>query len=290
MNSAALINENTELKIRIRQLEEQVHLLQTLHFGVKSEKLTSEDKRQSRLFNEAEEAAFDQDIESPVETREIKSHTRTSRKGVGRKPISEDLPREVFEYDLGEEQKVCACGTEKICIGEDVSERASIIPAKVVVRREKRKKYVCRNCEGTTDDEAGVITAQGLKHLIPGSIADESLLAWSIYEKFEYALPFYRQSKRLSAMGIPIPRATLSRLTIRSAEGCARIYQLLKESILCGPVISMPMRHEYRCSRSRGARLRIIRGCGYSSEARIRSKAWCFSMKPAGLTRLPTSS
>ena len=148
------------------------------------------------------------------------------------------MPREVCEYDLPEEEKVCACGTEKSCIGEDVSERARIIPAKVVVCREKRKKYVCRNCEGTTADEAGVATAAGPRHLIAGSIADESLLAWSIHEKFEYALPFYRQSKRLNSIGIPIPRATLSTLAIRSAEACVPLYELLKTNILSGPMIN----------------------------------------------------
>jgi transposase len=232
VNTDALVKENTRLKARVRVLEEQVHLLQSLHFGAQSEKLTVVDKRQAALFNEAEDSAFAQEIEAPVETREVKSYTRTVRKGAGRKPIADHLPREVHEYDLPEQEKLCACGTEKTCIGEDVSERARIVPAKVVVVREKRKKYVCRACEGTTDDEPGVATAEGPKHLIAGSIADESLLAWSINEKFEYALPFYRQSKRLQSIGIPIPRATLSTLAIRCAEACAPLYELLKAAIL----------------------------------------------------------
>ncbi|WP_169517976.1 IS66 family transposase [Sediminispirochaeta bajacaliforniensis] len=76
------------------------------------------------------------------------------------------------------------------------------------------------------------------KHLISGSIADESLLAWSINEKFEYALPFYRQSKRLSAIGIDIPRSTLSTLTIKCAEQCRPLYELLKDTIKTGSVIN----------------------------------------------------
>jgi len=238
VDTAALIKENAELKAENRQLREQVHLLQTLHFGTKSEKITDEDQRQARLFNEAEDAAFDQNIEAPVETREVRAHSRRTHNGAGRKPLSEDLPREVIEYDVEPEEKVCACGTEKVCIGADVSERACIVPAKVVVRVEKRKKYVCRVCEGTTDDEPGVTTAEGPKHLIAGSIADESLLAWSIDEKFEYALPFYRQSKRLTSMGIPLPRATLSKLAIRSADACEPVYELLKANILCGEAIN----------------------------------------------------
>jgi transposase len=82
-------------------------------------------------------------------------------------------------------------------IGAEISERVKIIPAEVTVLREKRLKYVCKNCEGTEADEPGVVTATGIKHLIPGSIADESLIAWSITEKFAFALPLYRQSLKV---------------------------------------------------------------------------------------------
>ncbi len=240
-----MLNEIAQLKQtvqnqdnQITELKELVHLLQTLHFGTKSEKFTSEDKKQASLFNEAEDSAFEQQDEIESETLEVKAHTKTVRKNSGRKALSEDLPREIVEYDIDEEDKTCACGTEKVCIGEDVSERLCIVPAKVVVRREIKKKYVCRNCEGTTDDSSGVQTAEGIKHLISGSIADESLLAWIINEKFEYALPFYRQSKRLNAIGADIPRATLSTLAIKCAERCKPLYELLKDNIKNGPVIN----------------------------------------------------
>ena len=245
MNTEALLNEIAELKktvknqdSQITELKEQVSLLQALHFGTKSEKLTKEDEKQASLFNEAEDSAFDQNEEIESETREVKAYKKTVRKGAGRKALSEDLPREIIEYDIDEEDKLCVCGTEKVCIGEDVSERLCIVPAKVVVHREIKKKYVCRNCEGTTDDSTGVQTAEGIKHLIAGSIADESLLAWIINEKFEYALPFYRQSKRLNAIGADISRSTLSTLAIKCADKCRPLYELLKDNIKNGSVIN----------------------------------------------------
>lgn len=271
MDTNSIAEETTSLKKRIRDLElenhklaEKVRLLQALHFGPSSEKLTKEDKKQASLFNEAEDSAFEQkEPEKPTEEREVRSHTRTVKSGAGRKPIAEDLPREVEEYDIDEEEKTCACGTEKTCIGEDVSERACIVPAKVVVRRETRKKYVCRHCEGTHNDESGVTTAVGIKHLIPKSIADESLLAWSINEKFEYALPFYRQSKRLEAIGIPIPRATLSTLAIKVADACKPLYEQLKSAILSGPVINADE-----------TRVQVLKEPGRSAKAR--SYMWVF--------------
>ena len=242
-----LKTQHTHLEQQVVELQEQVTLLELLHFGPKSEKLSAEDTRQSRLFNEAEEGAFnqqdDEQIAAAKETVEISAHKRVVRKNAGRKKIDDTLPREVCVYDLAEEQKTCACGTEKVCIGEDVSERAKIIPAKVVVLQERKKKYVCRCCEGTENDEVGVMTAKGPVHLIPRSIADESLLAWSISEKFEYGLPFYRQAKRLDYLGIPLPRATLSTLAIRVAAACKPVYDQLKEHILSGPLIHADETH-----------------------------------------------
>jgi transposase len=239
--NAELKSQHTDLEEKVAQLQEQVTLLELLHFGPTSEKLTAEDTRQSGLFNEAEDGAFDQKDEEQIaavqETIEIGAHTRVVRKKAGRKKIDEKLPREVHVYDLDEEEKTCACGVEKNCIGEDVSERAKIIPARIVVLQERKKKYVCRSCEGTTNDEAGVTTAKGPVHLVPRSIADESLLAWSLSEKFEYGLPFYRQAKRLAYLGIPLPRATLSKLAIRVAVACEPVYNQLKEHILSGPLI-----------------------------------------------------
>ncbi len=252
MNEAALLKEVIELKehiarqdVIIAKLEEENKLLKHLHFGTKSEKITSEDKKTASLFNEAEDTAFSQndkkEIEKVTETVEVKSHSRKTVKknNAGRKPLDESIPREVVEYDIPEEDKVCACGCKKKCMGEDITERLKTYPVQVAVLQERKKKYVCPGCEGLeSEDEKGVQTAEGPKHLIPGSIADESLIAWSISEKFEYSLPFYRQAIRLGQIGAPIPRATLSNITIKAAEACEPIYELLKENIRNGPLIN----------------------------------------------------
>jgi len=235
----ALIAEKQAL---IAELKEKVALLEILHFGPKSEKWTKDDERQGLLFNEAEDEAFRQTeatgAKSGVETKEVCGYTRRAHRNQGRKPISPDLPREEIVYDISEDEKVCGCGSKLICIGEDVSERVAIKPAEVRVIRERRKKYACRVCEGVEDERGGVVTAEGAKHLLPGSLADESLLAWSICEKFEFGLPFYRQAKRLLYIGVPLSRGTLCHHAIRAAEACRPLYELLGEQIRSGPVIN----------------------------------------------------
>lgn len=280
MNEAVLREENKNLRLlleekenKISELEEKVALLEILHFGSKTEKWTKEDDRQALLFNEAEDEAFNQVDEtgekSEVQTIEIPVHKRRKHRNQGRKPISVDLPREIIECDLPEEEKICGCGSEMTCIGEDETERVKIIPAKVTVIREIKKKYACRKCEGTEDDRPGVITAVGKKHLIAGSIADESLLAWSISEKFEFSLPFYRQTKRLEYIGIPIPRSTLCNLSVQTANACKPIYELLKTHIKSGPLINADE-----------TRVQVLKEPG--RKAQDKSWMWVFSGGPPG--------
>jgi transposase len=237
-----LNDTKSKLQTKVQELERLVATLQILHFGPKSEKLDPEDKTQARLFNEAEDGSFSQNdpeqIESATETTTVQSHSRKTSSKAGRIAISDDLPREETVYDLDESQKVCACGTEKTCIGTDASERVEIIPSKIVVKRELRKKYVCKSCEGTSADEKGVITAGGPKHLIPRSIAGEGFLAWSIAEKYEFSLPFYRQEKRFGYIGLKISRATLCNLAIQAAGKCEVLYNLIKEHIVGGEIIN----------------------------------------------------
>lgn len=49
-----------------------------------------------------------------------------------------------IECDVPEEQRTCSCCAKLMQpIGEDVSKRGHIIPARVVVNRYVRKKYAC---------------------------------------------------------------------------------------------------------------------------------------------------
>jgi len=59
--------------------------------------------------------------------------------------IAERGPR--IEEVIEPETLVCACGSERHVIGEDVSERLDIIPAQFRVIVTRRPKYACRSCE-----------------------------------------------------------------------------------------------------------------------------------------------
>lgn len=220
---------------KIHYLEERIRLLENELFGRKSEKLTKEDLQQLRLFNEAE-TALDAEAEAPAEEVDVKPHTRRKR---GRRPLPEDLPRIDVVHDLSEAEKQCACGARLSKIGEEISEKLDIVPAKIQVIRHIRCKYACKSCEGVESDAPTVRIAPVPPQLIPKSIATEGLLAYVVTAKFEDALPLYRQTKIFDRLGIELSRSTLAGWMVRLGECCEPLMDLLKQEIRSGPLIGI---------------------------------------------------
>ncbi len=215
-------------------LREQVRLLRAQLFGRKTEKSPAfQDSTQALLFNEAEACSPAEEVNEAIE---IKGHNRKKR---GRKPLPEDLPRVDMVHDLKEEEKACACGCMRSRIGEEISEQLDIIPARIQVIRHIRYKYVCKNCEGVEAEEPAVTIAPTPKQMIPKSIATSGLLAHVLTSKFVDALPFYRQEKQFSRIGVEIPRSTMCGWAIKVAERSMPLLEFLRRDILSGPLINI---------------------------------------------------
>ena len=216
-------------------LREEVRLLRAQLFGRKTEKNKSvQESTQALLFDEAEEySSVEEEVKEEIE---VKAHNRKKR---CRKPLPADLPRVDAIHDLKEEEKVCACGCMKSRIGEDISEQLDIIPAKIQVIRHIRYKYVCKNCEGVEAEEPAVKIAPAPKQMIPKSIATSGLLAHVLTSKFVDALPFYRQEKQFSRIGVEIPRSTMCGWAIKVAERSMPLLEFLRRDILSGPLINI---------------------------------------------------
>ena len=193
---------------KIKYLEEQLRLLNYKLFGRKSEKLSPEDVLQGRLFDEVEAHGEDKtDVEEATDVIRIAGYTR--RKG-GRRPLPAELPRHDIIHDLPEEEKICACGSERDHIGDEISEKLAMEPAKLWVQRHIRRKYACKKCEGVeTEGEGTVKTAPLPPQIIPQGIATPSLLAYIFAGKFCDGLPLYRLEKIFARIGIDLPRSTM---------------------------------------------------------------------------------
>ena len=103
---AAISGKDTfiaELEKRNELLDEQVTLLRKYRFARSSERWTDEDRKQQRLFDEAESVAFKCPDEEEPETERI-TYTRKISKN-GRKPLPDDLPRTVIVHELSLDER-----------------------------------------------------------------------------------------------------------------------------------------------------------------------------------------
>ena len=220
-------------KAKIVSLEERIRLLQNEIFRRKSEKhiIPEKDPHQLYLFDEPDlpEPEKDESITVPAHTR----------KKTGRKPLPKDLPRIDVVHDIDESEKICACGCELSRIGEEVTEKLDIIPAKIQVIRHIRPKYACKNCEGVEGDGPTVKIAPAPVQFISKGIATPGLVAQTLVSKFEDALPFYRQEKIFARLGVDIPRSSMCGWAIKAAEQCKPILTLLHQKILSGPLVNI---------------------------------------------------
>ena len=158
----------------IAQLEQRIRLLTLIIYGPKSEKKPrTGQEQQLSLFDEAEQAV---EMQTPQTFEEACTPAHTRRKR-GRRPIPADLPRVEIIHDLPESEKACPCGAVLVRIGEEVSEKLDIVPAKIQVIRHIRPKYACRACEGVEDDGPTVKTAPMPPQIIPQGIVTPGLLA-----------------------------------------------------------------------------------------------------------------
>jgi transposase len=233
--NAQLRQENAELIKRVDILGEQIAWFKRRFFSRSSEALSEEEKRQLRLFDEAESSV--QEIESPQALIRVPEHTRQRPK---RQPLPEDLPREEVVIDIPEEQKHCLCGAELGRIGEDVSEKLDVIPPQIRVIRTIRPRYACHSCEGSGDEEKPAVrTAAMPPAMIDKGIASAGLLAYIVTSKFCDSLPLYRQEKQFARIGVELSRRTMADWMIAVSEACAPLLKVLEGRLRSGPLLQI---------------------------------------------------
>jgi transposase len=233
-NKAELLHAIKTKDQQIERLEEENRLLRKALFAPKSEKVNSHDESpQLPLFDMPENPP--ESDEEPEKKIVIKEHSRVKK---GRKPIPEHLPRVEVVHDISDEEKICACGCQLSRIGEEVSEKLDVVPAKIQVVRHIRPKYACKECEGALDDGKSVRLAPQPPQILPKSLATAGLLSHVLTAKFCDALPFYRQEKQFARMGIDVARQTMCNWAMLAAEKCKPLLELLHKEVRSGPLIN----------------------------------------------------
>lgn len=134
-----------------------------------------------------------------------KVRTRPPRQPANRAPAPDHLRRVDNPLLVPSAQRACPqCGAERTCIGHDITEVIDLIPAEVVVRRDRREKLACNACESEL-----VRAPTGEKIVESGKIG-LALAATLLVEKYVDGLPLHRQRERLARLGLDIAVSTLA--------------------------------------------------------------------------------
>jgi transposase len=186
------------------KLQHQLEQLLRARYGRKSEKL---DPAQLLLFAQeflAESAALTPSTTSPAESPEAATEvTAPGKNGHGRKPLPASLPRRRVVHDLSPEQLPCPdCGTERVKIGEEVSEQLEYVPASLIVLQHVRPRYACKPCA------AHVAIADRLPEPIEKGLPGPGLMAQVIVSKYVDHLPLHRQEGIFRRHGVELARQT----------------------------------------------------------------------------------
>ncbi|XXU93789.1 IS66 family transposase [Sorangium sp. So ce1153] len=145
----------------------------------------------------------------------------------GRSPLPAHLPRETRVVPVPEAERKCPqCGADKKCIGHRTSEVLEFVPAQFRVIEEQREKLACPRCP-----EQGVTTADSEKVRDRGR-PGPGLLASIIVEKFEDAMPLYRQAQQYARFGVSLSPSTLGEWSAFALDVLAPVAKRIQERVL----------------------------------------------------------
>ncbi|HEX5750346.1 MAG TPA: IS66 family transposase zinc-finger binding domain-containing protein, partial [Archangium sp.] len=112
--------------------------------------------------------------------------------------------REVLVQPTAEECLCPGCGQQRTPMGEEVSQRLELEPARFYVRVEKRPKLACPRCK------EGVVAAPAGETPLPGALPGPGLLAQLLVGKYRDGLPLHRQQAIFDKRhGVRLPASTL---------------------------------------------------------------------------------
>ena len=225
--------ENAKLKRDLDWLKERLKLNDKKQFGISSEKTSG----QIHIFNEAETYAKISEPEPELE--KVKEHYRKAKRKSTKDRLPDNLPVEVVECELPEDERNCpSCGEQLHAMGkETVREELKIIPAKVELRRYVRKTYSCRNCE-KTDIKVPVIKAPVPKAVIKGGFASPEIVAYIATQKYVLSVPLFRQEQEFKRGDIFLSRQTMCNWLIKVSETWLQpIYDRLHEELINNDIL-----------------------------------------------------
>ena len=217
----------------IAALKQQLDWFKRQLFGRKSEKRIIEHPDQldlSALLGEASPSAESEPTEKITYTRRKPKQRREDDVTDTGLRFGPDVPIEVIELSAPQLEGPEADQYEVIDF--KISRRLAQRPGSYVVLEYRRP--VLRH-----KPSASLMEVPAPSAVFEGSLADVSLLAGLLVDKFCYHLPLYRQHQRLKDAGVTLSRSTLTNYVQRAIVLLRPIYDAQWEHILQSRVLAM---------------------------------------------------
>ena len=226
-----LTEQNESLQSRIKELTAQVAWLNRQLFGRKSEKLPIIDPNYPDLFagmlpENAQQiaAAHDEAVEKITKTKEERRQEKKNR------IMMEDLP--VLEQVILTPDNLDTNLYKKI--GQEVTRIVEHKPGQLYIKEIIREKWGLKDNTATAPKGmSGVLIAPMPLLPIYKGIAGASLLAEILLQKYEYHMPYYRQIKQYSHLGMKgLTESTVDGWFKQTMELPKPLYEVLKEEVM----------------------------------------------------------
>jgi len=198
-----LLEQNKQLQRLIEKLQEQIEQLLRARFGKKSERQPKPKVPRNKLPMLP--------AESSVQSRALPAN----------------LARVDIVYEVPESEQYCPqCEKPLAPIKPITTEQYAYRPGSLYIKKHIRQRYACRGCKQT------LITATLPNQAIDKGIADSSLLAQVLVDKYDDHLPLYRQERRWLRLGVAMPRQTLCDWAMASSVWLGYLVIEMKKDIL----------------------------------------------------------
>ncbi len=221
----------SSLEHRIKELSAQVAYLNRQLFGRKSEKLQPYDPLQldcfaDRLPENAQEIEDAREQAVETITREVAVDKKQARKN---RVMMEDLP--VLKRDVIDVEGIDLTRYRKI--GEEVTDVVEFEPGKLYRHQYVRIKYGLIDPTEPAEAGEGVRIAPMPQLPIYKGIAGASLLAEIVLQKYEYHMPFYRQIRQFTHLGIKgLSESTVDGWHKQTMSLLRPLYKALRQEVM----------------------------------------------------------
>jgi len=230
--NARLATQVAEFSTRIAALTQQLDWFKRQLFGAKSEqRLEIDPQVQGNLL--AALGAQAPAPAAPVPTETVSYQRRKLRdKSITDTGLRFDATVPVHEITIGDPAIEALPESARQVIAEKISYRLAQRPAAYEVIKYIQRVYKLR-------DSGAVVATATPPTVLEKCVADVSLLAGLLVDKFVYHLPLYRQHQRIEAAGIQASRQSLTNWSGRAIDLLAPIFAAQCAHVRTSRVVAM---------------------------------------------------